>query len=121
MKELRELRDEIQTSVGTEHGGVLDRLFDLLEEQARRIERLEKENERLRQRLVQYEPKVNEQDTSQPLESDAAGTVANHRSEIEDHFISGHHAIGEIAPAEVSPYQVDGGDRSDSAGQTSNR
>ncbi len=55
MKELRELRKELEAAVKPEHGRVTERLFDLLEKQASRCERLEKENARLRQRIAELE------------------------------------------------------------------
>ena len=56
MRELQQLRAEFESSSERALGRTTDRLFDLLEKQARRIERLEKENEQLRRRLAVHEP-----------------------------------------------------------------
>ena len=55
MKELCELRRELEAAVKPEHGAVNDRLFDLLEKQASRCERLEKENAQFRKRIAELE------------------------------------------------------------------
>ena len=53
MKELRELRKELDAAIKPGHGQVVDRLFDLLERQIKRCERLEKENQRLAERIAE--------------------------------------------------------------------
>jgi hypothetical protein len=55
MKELRELRKEPDAAVKPGHEQVVDRLFDVIEKLANRCERLEKENQRLRQRIAELE------------------------------------------------------------------
>ena len=65
MKELKQLRADLGATSGSQRGRAVDGLFDLLEKQARRIERLEKENQRLRQRLASYEPEENSQEKQQ--------------------------------------------------------
>lgn len=55
MKELRELRKELDAAIKPGHGQVVDRLFDVIEKLANRCERLEKENQRLRQRIAELE------------------------------------------------------------------
>lgn len=55
MKELRELRKELDTAIKPGHGPVVNRLFDLLEKQVKRCERLQKENGRLAQRIAELE------------------------------------------------------------------
>jgi transposase len=55
MKELRELRKELDAAVKPGHEQVVDRLFDVIEKLANRCERLEKENQRLRQRIAELE------------------------------------------------------------------
>ena len=49
MKELRELRKELEAAIESGDGEVVDRLFNLLEKQGERCERLEKEIKQLRQ------------------------------------------------------------------------
>jgi len=55
MKELRELRKELDAAIKPGHSQVVDRLFDLLEKQIKRCERLEKENGRLTHRIAELE------------------------------------------------------------------
>jgi len=55
MKELRELRKELDAAIKPGHGEVVDRLFDVMEKLANRCERLEKENQRLQQRIAELE------------------------------------------------------------------
>ena len=72
MKELRELRKELDAAIKPGHGQVVDRLFDLLEKQVKRCERLQKENERLAQRIAELEkrdPPASHQDASAPADS----------------------------------------------------
>lgn len=70
MKELRELRKELEAAVKPGCGELIERLFDLLEKQARRCDRLEKENARLRQRIAESE----KQGPPQPPSSAEAST-----------------------------------------------
>ena len=58
MKELRELRKELESAIESGDGEVVDRLFNLLEKQGERCERLEKENKQLRQRIAELEIKI---------------------------------------------------------------
>lgn len=76
MRELRQLRAEFEGATGSHLGETVDRLFDLLEKQARRIERLEKENEQLRQRLAGHEP----EEDRQAAEPSPTGEDAQHYS-----------------------------------------
>jgi septation ring formation regulator EzrA len=72
MKELRELRKELDAAIKPGQAEVVDRLFDLLEKQVKRGERLEKENERLRRRIAELEkrdPPAAEQEAKAPDES----------------------------------------------------
>ena len=72
MKELRELRKELDAAIKPGQAEVVDRLFDLLEKQVRRCERLEKENEQLRRRIAESEkqdPPVTGPEAKAPDES----------------------------------------------------
>lgn len=72
MKELRELRKELEAAIESGDGEVVDRLFNLLEKQAERCERLEKENKQLRQRIAELENQDRpgpRQDTGTPTAS----------------------------------------------------
>ena len=72
MKELRELRKELDAAIKPGPGQVVDRLFDLLERQIKRCERLEKENQRLAERIAELEkqdPPTSPQDASVPADS----------------------------------------------------
>jgi hypothetical protein len=66
MKELRELRKGLEAAVEPGHAGLVKAVFDLLEQQIKRCDRLEKENQRLRQRLADMEQK---DDAPPPTES----------------------------------------------------
>jgi hypothetical protein len=55
MKELRELRKELEGAVKPGRGALVERLFDLLEKQVGRCERLERQNAQLRQRIAELE------------------------------------------------------------------
>jgi septation ring formation regulator EzrA len=72
MKELRELRKELDAAIKPGQAEVVDRLFDLLEKQVKRGERLEKENEQLLRRIAELEkrdPPAAEQEAKAPDES----------------------------------------------------
>lgn len=55
MTELQALRKELEAAVKPGHSEVVDRLLDLLEKQIRRCDLLEKENQRLKQRIAELE------------------------------------------------------------------
>ena len=72
MKELRELRKELDAAIKPGHGQVVDRLFDVMEKLVSRCERLEKENQRVRQRITELEnqdPPVSPQEGNVPSDS----------------------------------------------------
>jgi len=69
MKELRELRKQLDAAIKRGHSQVVDRLFDLLEKQSKRCERLEKENRRLTQRIAELEKQDPTATPSTPSES----------------------------------------------------
>ena len=68
MKELRELRKELDAAIKPGQAEIVDRLFDLLEKQVKRCERLEKENEQLRRRIAE-DPPATGQEAKAPHES----------------------------------------------------
>ena len=57
MKELNELRKGLEAAVEPGSDWLVNAVFDLLEQQVKRSDRLEKENERLRQRIADLEEK----------------------------------------------------------------
>ena len=59
MKELQDLRTHLEAALSPEHQELVGRLFDLLEKQVARADRLEKENELLRKRILELEGKSN--------------------------------------------------------------
>jgi len=72
MKELRELRKELDAAIKPGQADVVDRLFGLLEKQVKRCERLGKENEQLRRRIAELEkqdPPATGQEANKPDES----------------------------------------------------
>lgn len=72
MKELRELRWELDAAIGAGRRPVVERLFRLLEKQVNRGQRLEKENELLRRRIAELEkrdPPATGQEAKVPDES----------------------------------------------------
>jgi transposase len=71
MKELRELRKELEAVVESDGQASVDSLFDLLEKQVGRCDRLEKENTRLRLRIIELEQKINPPAPNQPAPTKA--------------------------------------------------
>ena len=72
MKELRELRKELDAVIRAGQAEVVHRLFEILEKQVKRCERLEKEIEQLRRRIAELEkqdPPATGQETKTPDES----------------------------------------------------
>lgn len=68
MKELQDLRTHLEAALSPEHRELVARLFDLLEKQVARADRLEKENELLRKRISELEGKSNPPKTGAPSE-----------------------------------------------------
>jgi hypothetical protein len=58
MKELSELRKGLEAAVEPGRGWLVSAVFDLLEQQVKRCDRLEKENERQRERIAELEEKL---------------------------------------------------------------
>ena len=58
MKELRALRKDLEESLKPGNDGLVDAVFALLESQAARCDRLEKENQRLRERIAELEKQL---------------------------------------------------------------
>jgi len=67
MKELRELRKGLEEAVKPGNDWLVDAIFDLLEKQVARSDRLEKENQRLRERVAELE-KSNPPQSRPPVE-----------------------------------------------------
>lgn len=85
MKELRELRKELEAMVEPDGRASVDSLFGLLEKQVGRCDRLEKENARLRLRILELEQKLHPSATKQVAPTKAYSLDAEERRRRKQH------------------------------------